>query len=202
MVEVASTKRLFTNQFRSIDEVTYTRNGKQHKWIMSPGHDTVHILVYNTDTDKLLLVQQLRIPVLVNSPTNSATTVETCAGLIDKYESYAPTPNRRARMVAIEEVQEELGYRVNLDDLLQLPPYIGSTGGSGNTCHPFYCEVTDDQFVGQQLGEHEDIEVYELSPEQVNWFLLAQSNTDATTRYLLQWWLLNQSGTDNTEEHY
>jgi len=190
MVEIISTERVFTNQFKSIDEVTYIRKGKQHKWIMSKGHDTVHILVYNTTKCKLLLVKQSRIPVMFNKDHyGDGTTIEACAGLIDGFTAYSGID--QARLTARAELYEELGYQVPATNLTELPRYISGTGSLGSSCYPFYCEVTDDQFVGQCLGEHEDIEVYELLPERVNWFLSNRSNTDATTRYLLQWWLLN-----------
>jgi 8-oxo-dGTP pyrophosphatase MutT (NUDIX family) len=177
-------------QFLSVEHIHYTvpdKENEQFIWEAINNHDTVHILVYNKDTDKLLLTKQTRIPSLRRGIRFC---IEACAGIIDKYEDYEDTPHRRARMIAADEIQEELGYKISpINDLEALPKYIGSTGTSGSTCYPFYCQVTDEQFTGQQLKDNEDIEIFEISPCEIKVFLENTTNIDATTRYLLYWWL-------------
>jgi len=177
-----------TPQFIKTELVTYEREGKQAFWEKTKVHNTVHVLVKNVDTNELLLVKQTRIPVLVEQPETHGVTIEACAGIIDCFEDKASVPQLRAKLVAKAEVYEELGYEVSLYDLTSLPKYIGSTGGSGSTCYPFYCEVTNDQSVGQHLGDDEDIEIVTILEKDVRLFA-ETTNMDATTRYLLYWYL-------------
>ena len=171
----------------------YQREGEDARfWEMSNGHDTVHVLVNKVDSGEILLVKQIRPPVLHKHPDTQGIVFEACAGLIDKYEEYAQVPIRRARMVASEEVHEEVGYKVRFQDLVGLPTYMSNVGMSGGTCYPFYCEVTDADFIGQKLEPSEDIEVFHLKYNLVKAFLEQTTNTDATTRNLLQWFLISK----------
>jgi len=179
-------------KFIKTQAVTYERGDTIAVWEKTKTHNTVHVLVKNTDTNELLLVKQTRIPVLVEQPETRGITIEACAGIIDCYPDFANEPAMQARMVASAEVKEELGYLCEPETLTVLPPYIGSTGGSGSTCYPFYCEVTNDQFVGQHLGDDEDIEIFPLRIPEVRVFLENTTNIDATTRYLLYWYLATQ----------
>ena len=183
-------ERIFDNPFQAVDKVTYTREGISNQWLKTKSHNTVHILVKNIDTNELLLVKQTRIPVLVEQPETHGVTYEATAGIIDCFEDFSDYPQQQATLVAREEIREELGYEVHLEELVVLPKYIGSAGGSGSTCYPFYCEVTNDQFVGQHLGEDEDIEVFSIQPHKLQAFLKNTTNIDATTRYLLYWYLV------------
>ena len=199
-VTIMSREPNLTPQFIKTELVTYEREGKQAFWEKTKVHNTVHILVKNVDTNELLLVKQTRLPVLVEQPETRGVTFEATAGIIDCHEDKAYIPEKQARYVARDEMREELGYRVLANQLIGLPTYIGSTGGSGSTCYPFYCEVTNDQFVGQHLGDDEDIEVITVPEKDVRLFAETTS-MDATTRYLLYWYLATQQGSDDTEEH-
>ncbi len=176
-------------KFIKTQAVTYERGDTIAVWEKTKVHNTVHILVKNVDTKELLLVKQTRIPVLVEQPETQGVTIEACAGIVDCFKDFSDYPQQQATLVAREEIREELGYEVHLEDLVTLPKYIGSTGGSGSTCYPFYCEVTDDQFVGQHLGNDEDIEVFPIQAHEIRVFLENTTNIDATTRYLLYWYL-------------
>ena len=173
--------------------VTYTRGdklGKQHQWEVGTGHDTVHILVNNIDHNELLLVKQIRIPVLINQSDHSGEVIECCAGLVDKYNSC--TDDYRIPKTAIEEMHEELGYLVPIKRLVPITTTLNAVGTKGSKSHHFYCEVADTDYIGQKLSPDEDIEAYSLDYIDVFPFLNEVTNTDSTTRMLLQWWLLNK----------
>lgn len=182
-------------KFVKTEAIHYTRGSKLAKtavWERIVSHDTVHILVNNIDTKELLLVKQVRLPVLAKGNHVDGVTIEACAGIIDKYLSVYTSPLNRAQLIAIDEVREELGYLTVSTRLTKLPLYINSTGGSAATAYPFYCEVTDADYLGQQLEDSEDIAVLALPYSEVKEFLANTTNTDASTRYLLQWFLLNK----------
>lgn len=180
-------------RFVKTQALKYTREGQPTKtWEMTVGHDTVHVLINKTDSQEILLVKQVRPPVLYRSPETCGEVIEACAGLVDKYSELESTPSERARMVAAEEVHEEVGYSIEPNKLLTLPTYYGNVGMSGITCNPFYCEVTDEDYVGQKLEPSEDIEVFPVAYEDLKVFVENTTNTDATTRALVQWFINNK----------
>lgn len=166
--------------------VEYTRDGVPGFWECVEIFNSVHILVSKTDSKELLLVRQVRIPVLANNPDTSGEVIEACAGIVDKYPDL---PNEeRVKLIAIEEVSEELGYHISkVTPLFQPKSAVGLAGGNQ---YMFYAEVTDEMFVGQDLEPDEDIEVLTLPFNEVQNFIDSSDNTDATTLLLLHWWLL------------
>ena len=149
-------------------------------------HDSVHILVADTETEELLFVKQVRIPVLVRDQGNGEVT-ECCAGIIDHYQS--AFPERRSELVARDEIKEELGYEVPTNKLLRIKELKSSVGTAGTTAHTFYTEVTPKEFVGQHLTRDEDIEVIRVPFNDVESFM-GTATTDAVTMFLVQWWLI------------
>jgi len=171
-----------------ITYVTGDKFGPKQQWEAIEFPDSVHILVNNTETEELLLVKQVRIPVLVNNPDTTGEVIECAAGIIDGYHEH--NPEMQAKLIAVDEIKQELGYSVTDEHLRALPPFLSSVGMSGNTCHPFFCEVTNAHFTGQELQANEDIEVVRIAYEDVYEFLRTVQNTDATTRMLVQWFML------------
>lgn len=174
--------------------LAYQRNGGPVRyWEMQKGMDTVHIVINKTDSRELLFTRQVRLPVLVSQPQTEGICVECCAGMVDCF--YEVAPELRPLRVAAAEVHEEMGYQVHIDDLQPLPTYLSNVGMSGSTCHPFYCEVTDADYIGQKLEPSEDIEVLAIPYEELRYFLQTELNTDATTRQLVQWFILEYGST-------
>lgn len=180
------------------DEITYTRGdklGTKRYWEMSRGMDTVHILINKTDSKEILLVKQVRPPVLVGHPETGGICIEACAGMVDKYPEMEDTPGCRAGLIAAEEVHEEMGYSIKSDKMQYLPTYFANVGLSSGMCYPFYCEVTDADFIGQALTPSEDIEVLAIPYEELQLFLQTCTTTDATTRQLIQWFIIEYGST-------
>ena len=173
-ITVKSIEPCTNPRFSTINLVTADRDGHEIKWEMSAGHDTVHIAVFNNDTKKFLLVKQVRVPVLVNDPQTRGEVVECCAGLVDK-------PGVDITQIAVEEVEEELGYLVHPDNIFKIQSVKSSVGKTGITSHLFIAEVTNADKVSEGGGlDSEDIEIVEVQDVDINRFLL-ESTTDATT---------------------
>lgn len=96
-------------------------------------HQGVGVLLYDPGSDKVLLVEQFRVGCL-GDETNGPWALELVAGLVDKDE----TP----QAVAIREVQEEAGIRIDIDDMLFVAKYYNSPGGS-NELLRVYCAAFD-----------------------------------------------------------
>ena len=196
-VFIHSTEKLTEPKFltKNANLVTYTRGdklGNKHQWEVGKGFDSVHILINDTGSKELILVQQVRVPALINLPgVTDGICTEACAGLVDKYEGQSE--NIRTQRIAWEEVREELGYKLS-SPLALTPIYklLSAVGTKASMTHLFYCEVTSEHFVGQDLGKDEDIIELRVQYNKVQNFILESNNLDSTTVTLLQWWLLNK----------
>jgi len=160
-------------RFSKVQLVTAERDGQEFKWEISPGHDTVHIMVYNSSSQNLIYVKQVRIPVLVADPNTKGEVIECCAGLVDK--------SKPIEQIATEEVEEELGYKVRQGNLMHFKTVKSSVGKAGINSHLYLAGVTDEDKVSDGGGlENEDIEIVEVSvPEAME--LMVRGTTDAVT---------------------
>lgn len=102
--------------------LTYLHNGKRVDWDAMRTKDSVSIIIYNKSRDKLVFVKQFRPasyfidlpakmgPVDVSQyPLSNGVSLEMCAGVIDK--------DKPVIQIAKEEVEEECGYEVKVEDL-------------------------------------------------------------------------------------
>ena len=111
-------------------------------------------------------------------------TIELCAGLLDK-EGLSPEE------VAVEEIEEECGYRIQKSLLRRITSFYTSVGHSGSRQILYYAEVDESMHIGAGGGvEGEElIEVLEYSREEA--FGLLHDEKIARTPgllYALCWW--------------
>lgn len=108
---------------------------------------------------------------------------EMCAGIIDKGTSL--------QQITKEEIIEETGYDVPLENIERVTSYYSSVGHSGSHQTMFYCEVTDSMQVGGGGGvakEGECIEVVYLPASQVLELLFNEEVPKSSTFcYALLW---------------
>lgn len=127
---------------------TYTRFKLSRK-------DASAVLVYNQETDKIILVRQFRYPVAHKISENI---LEIPAGKIDAGE----TPIQ----AATRELKEEIGYEVDASRLRGPIAFYPAPGYSTETIYVFFVSVTNRDKVtdgGGVEGEHENIEIVEMS---------------------------------------
>lgn len=157
--------------------MTYCQNGKIKFWDFLQVHDIVVVIIFNVTRRKLVLVRQFRPAVyhgvIVRSgadfksvdfdkyPPQMGITTELCAGLVDK-------SGLSKKEIAKDEILEECGYDVSVDQIEEVFEYTSDVASSSGTQTLFYCEVTDEQKVGDGGGiEDEMIEIVEMSIEEV-----------------------------------
>lgn len=180
-VNIRLVEPLTSPQFIHTKVVTYDIDGEAGRWEVAEQHDSVHVFVYNDDTDEALFVKQVRIPVLLHSPETNGEVIECCAGIIDKYSELEPL--ERAYKIAIDEVHEELGYAITREDLEFVKLLHGSVGTAGSKCYTFIATVTDNKFIGQKLEPGEDIEVFKVAADYIE-DVMDTEETDAVTSFL------------------
>lgn len=139
--------------------------------------DAVAALLVNTDTRKALMINQFRYPTLQKGP---GWLHEVVAGMIDEHEQ----PEEAVR----REIHEEIGYQVH--ELTPIATFYVSPGGSSERIYLFYAEVTNADRIsdgGGLAAEHEDIELIEVSFDEL-WDVLKRGEIrDAKTLIAAQW---------------
>ena len=140
--------------------------------------DSVAVLVYNVDMQKLILVNQFRYPTHKNG---HGWIIETIAGMVDAGE----TPEETAK----REVTEEVG--LNIVALEHIATFYTSPGGSSERIHLFYSEVSGEDAkykgAGGLVSEGEDIKAEELSLEEALSKIKSSEIMDAKTIIGIYW---------------
>jgi len=149
------------NEYFKIDKIIvdefedgkYTTSYSRYK-LTRP--DAVTILVFNEDTQNVILVKQFRYPIMGHVKENI---LEAVAGKIDAGES----PKR----AAVRELEEEIGYRISEDRLGAPIEIFASPGYSSEKITIFLAVVNNNDKLagagGGVQGEHENIEIVEMN---------------------------------------
>ena len=131
--------------------------------------------------------------VTMTAPVSAGVTYELCAGLVDQ--------KLPLEKIAQQEVLEETGYWVPLNQLKRITSYFGNVAISGNVFTLFFAEVTEDMRKaagGGNLMEGEKIELYYLPVKEVKNFVLDESiPKPSSVVAALMWYLSRNHGNDN-----
>jgi UDP-sugar diphosphatase len=181
-VEILSIEENDKPKFVKTQFVKAKREDREFGWEMIKSHDSVHVIVYNTTTREFILVEQVRVPVLVNNPDTNGAVYEACAGLVDKEHTIA--------QIAKEEILEELGYDVPLEKIKFIKTLKSAVGTAGTNAHTFYAEVTESEKVSNGGGlDSEDIAVVRVHIDVIqDWLYNETTITDAVTMFLVNYY--------------
>lgn len=202
-----------TSQFVKPLRMHYKQDKVDKVWDLVSLHNSVSVILFNTDRQKLIMVKQFRPAVYYNGvpaeerqasegtidtskypPGQTGLTLELCAGIVDKPGSLVE--------VARDEVLEECGYDVPLKNFEYVKAFRSGVGVSGDRQTMFYAEVTDKMKVTAGGGiDQELIEVVEMGvPEMKE--LLAQPEILSPAGFLfgINWFMQHKapSVTTNT----
>ena len=134
IIESLEISELKETKFIRPVKVTYFQNGISNSWEAVKSHNSVAILLYHTEKKAFLLVKQFRVPVFLND--NSKTfTYELCAGLVDKDKSLEE--------IVQEEIDEECGYKVELNDISKITSFYTNVGISGGCQYLFFAKIDE-----------------------------------------------------------
>ncbi|KAK7015182.1 Nudix hydrolase 14, chloroplastic [Halocaridina rubra] len=195
------TKSNFVHPYR----MHYKQNGRKKIWDLVMQHESVAIIIYNTDIKKMIFVRQFRPAVYFSNvrqvdpdcksvdttkfPGDSGFTLELCAGIHDKDQSLLHD--------AKDEVLEECGYDVPLEKFEKVITYRSGVGVTGDLATLFYVEVTNDMKLASGGGledEGEMIDVVEMSIPEVR-ALLQKDQVPSPGGFLfgIMWFLQNKA---------
>lgn len=165
-------------------EATYdTFNGRSIKTDRLAFHrgDSVAIVLYENDTDSILLIKQFRYPITQH---NKGWILELPAGSLEKDENPSNCMER--------EVMEEIGYQIEEPTLIA--EFYTSPGGSTEKLSLFYAETASERKIesgGGVESEHEDIQLVKVPVAEIGIYL-SEKIEDAKTIIGLQWFLFQK----------
>ena len=162
----------------------FRQNGIEKDWEVVKAHDSVAILIYHREKKSFVLVKQFRPAVYLHN--NNGMTIELCAGIIDKELSLQD--------IALEEIEEECGYRVPPEKIERITSFYTSVGFAGSRQTLYYAEVTDSMKVSEGGGiDNELIEVIEMPLNEAEIFIYDETiaKTPGLMFAFLWWFGLN-----------
>jgi ADP-ribose pyrophosphatase len=151
--------------------------------------DAAAVIIFNRETQKIILVQQFRFPTYEKG---DGWLIEVVAGIVGKDEK----PEEAMR----REVLEETGYRVS--ELTHISTFYLSPGGSSERIFLYYAEVMNSDKVaggGGVESEHEDIRILEYSLPEIWQAWQNGEIKDAKTTIALMWFKNNKFQITNSK---
>lgn len=181
-VQIDKTEILSDNWY-TLKKVTFTIQKKdgsfeqQSREAYDRGNGAV-ILLYNTESGKIILTRQFRLPTFING-NPSGMMIEACAGLLD---------NDHPEECIKRETEEETGYKITHVEKI-FEAYM-SPGSVTEILHFFIAEYSKEMKItdgGGLKDEGEDIEVLELDLDEALKMIESGDIKDAKTIMLLQY---------------
>jgi UDP-sugar diphosphatase len=181
--KIDSIQALQSPRFIKPIQINYTQNEKKKVWEAVISHDSVAVLLWHKERDAFVLVKQLRVTVL-NKNQENGMMYELCAGIVDKDASNA--------QIAKEEVLEECGYDIPLQNLQKISSFYTSVGISGTYQTLYYAEIDDSMKISAGGGlEEEEIEVIYIPTEDAMSFMFDESYQKTTGVMLSIYWFFD-----------
>ncbi len=167
-------------KFISTSLARYEQNGIVKSWEIVQAHDSVSVLIYHREFKSFILVKQFRPAVYVNN--RDGMSLELCAGIVDKEMSW--------QQIAQEEIEEECGYAVSLENVQKITSFYTSVGFAGSKQTLYYAEVDESMKVSEGGGvDGELIEVIILPLQDVEKFIYDEGIVKTPgLMFAFMWW--------------
>ncbi|MDN3594760.1 NUDIX domain-containing protein [Zunongwangia endophytica] len=181
-------KKVLSNEWAILNEYVYSFERKDgsrqiHNREVYDKGDGSAIILYNEETNKIILTRQFRIPSYVNG-NKDGYLIEACAGLLDGL-----TPEE----CVVKETEEETGYRIETPKRL-FHSYMVA-GAVTEIIYFFVAPYNESMKVGKGGGlesEGEEIEILEVDFNEAYDMIATGEIVDAKTIILLQHMKINK----------
>lgn len=171
--------------------ILFERDGMTHKWDCIEVHDSVGILLFHTEFRAFVLVRQFRPSLWFHEHkfgenySEMGVSYELCAGILDK--------NKSNEQIAIEEVEEELGYRVK--SLKKITSSFGALGFGASKQHLYYAQIDESMRISAGGGEGDEcIEPYLLPLKKVREFIYDEQKPKGSAMLFAFMWFASEFG--------
>lgn len=183
MAKIVSIKNLDNPKFVKPILINYSYKGEYRYWEAVATHDSVAVLLWHRDRDAFVLVKQLRATVL-NKNAQDGMMYELCAGIVDKAKSNVE--------IAKEEVLEECGYDIALQNFQKIGSFYTSVGISGTHQTIYYASCDDSMMVNDGGGlAEEDIEVIYIPLKDAKEFMFDENYQKTTGVLMAFYWFFD-----------
>ncbi|MBU1659307.1 NUDIX hydrolase [bacterium] len=167
MAEIESIEALKNPNFIQPVRINYIQKGVRKTWEAVMSHDSVSILLWHVQKKSFVIVKQLRATVLSTNKINGFT-YELCAGIIDKDTTHI--------QIAKEEILEECGYDVPLENLQKISSFHTSVGISGAKQTLYFSKIDESMKINEGGGlDDEEIEVVYIRLKHAKEFMFDES---------------------------
>ncbi|AWI33991.1 NUDIX domain-containing protein [Helicobacter apodemus] len=152
----------------------FCENGKERKWDIIQAHDSVAVFLYHKQKESFVVVKQFRPAVYLKEMANNTQveigwTYELCAGITDKTD-------KTLKQIAQEEILEECGYNVPLEEIYKVTEFYSSVGFAGSKQTLFFAQIDENYRVSDGGGvDDENIEVIFIPKSQAYSFIFNES---------------------------
>jgi len=179
-IEQFTLNPLIDPKFISTSLARYEQNGIAKNWEIVQAHDSVAVLIYHREFKSFILVRQFRPAVYVNN--RDGMSIELCAGIVDKDISL--------QQIAQEEIEEECGYAVSLENVQKITSFYTSVGFAGSRQTLYYAEVDERMKVSEGGGvDGELIEVISLPLQEAKTFMYDENIVKTPgLMFAFMWW--------------
>ncbi|MDO6738151.1 NUDIX domain-containing protein [Wenyingzhuangia sp. 2_MG-2023] len=179
---------LLSDDYYTLNKVTYELLNANGVWETTSREsydkgNGATILLYNTNTQNIILTKQLRIPTYLNGNKNGML-IEACAGGVEN--------NEDPKDSIIRETEEETGYKIK--NVQKIFDSYMSPGSVTEILYFFIAEYNSDMKIsegGGLLDEQENIEVLELNFHEAYEMISTGKIKDAKTIMFLQYAKIN-----------
>lgn len=179
------TSELNETKFVHPVKITYNQNGNDKTWEAVKSFDSVAVLLYNEDFDSFLLVKQFRPPVYLNDKSKICT-YELCAGIVDK--------DKPLDVIAQEEIDEECGYIVPLENIKKITSFYTNVGVSGGKQSLYFAKINESMKSHNGGGiNDEEIETMYLKIDEFKDFIYDESKAKTPgLMFSFMWFIENK----------
>ncbi len=185
MVKIDSVSPLESAKFIKPIRINYTQNNTKKTWEAVLSHNSVSTLIYHTQKQAFVLVKQLRITVL-NANKTEGYTYELCAGIIDKQAS--------DMQIAKEEILEECGYDIPLQNIQKITSYYTSVGISGAKQTLYFAQCDESMKLNEGGGlEDEEIEVVYIPLKEAKSFMFDENYQKTPGLIMAFYWFFDNT---------
>ncbi len=185
MVKIDSVSPLESAKFIKPIRINYTQNNTKKTWEAVLSHNSVSTLIYHTQKQAFVLVKQLRITVL-NANKTEGYTYELCAGIIDKQVCDL--------QIAKEEILEECGYDIPLQNIQKITSYYTSVGISGAKQTLYFAQCDESMKLNEGGGlEDEEIEVVYIPLKEAKSFMFDENYQKTPGLIMAFYWFFDNT---------
>jgi UDP-sugar diphosphatase len=182
-IEIKGFTDLENPKYIKTKRMHYIQNGIEKNWEIAEVYDSIAIFLIDIEKQEVVLVKQFRPAIYLKN--NDGFSYELCAGLVDK--------NKSLKEIAKDEVLEECGYEVDVNNIKKITSYFSAVGFAGAKQTMFYTIVSDKIKISNGGGiDNEAIEIIKIKFSEMENFIYNEEVARTPAVIFAFQWLINK----------